>query len=271
MRAGSTLMGVRGGTVRLGGSCDSQRDAWLKKHGSSMARTECARGFKGKHGCDKNFPSWCATWGHPWGAAAASPPATATPTTIAPTESFFGSGATYTPATPPSGLTNAATPPPTPAPEPTPAPTPTCSQDWASAAAEIRSIAASVRSCQSPHATIPGLLANCQGSTGSYDDYLRARDEYAGALDDAVLCETSDPATENPTTTTVIPSGGSGTTVIQAPGSTEELAPTVEPDTSPIFSRGAKVGAGIGGVLVVGLVVVLMMRGKRTRRSSRRA
>ena len=271
MRAGSTLMGVRGSAVRLGGSCDAQRDAWLKKYGNSRAQSECARGFKGKHGCDKNFPSWCSTWGHTWGGGGATtpPPPTSSPAPVGPTGSFFGP--TYTPATPPSGLTNAALPPTTPAPTPTPTPAPTCSQDWAAAAAEIRSIAASVRSCQSPHATIPALLANCQGSTGSYDDYLRARDEYAAAIDDAVLCETSDPVTDNPTTTTVIPSGGSGTTVIPAPGSTEELAPTIEPDTSPIFSRGAKVGAGIGGVVVVGLVVMLMMRGKRNRRSSRRA
>lgn len=270
MRAGSTLLGVRGGSVRLGGSCDSARDAWLKKNGSSMAQSECARGFKGKHGCDRNFPSWCSTWGYQWGKASTPPAPTPAPVPATPTGNFFGGGATYTPANPPPGLTNAA-PTPAPAPTPTPSPTPTCSTDWAAAAAEIRSIAQSVRSCQSPNATIPALLANCQGSTGSYDDYLKARDEYAAAKDDAVLCETSGPASQNPTTTTVIPSG-SGSTVIPAPGSsTEELAPTIEVDTSPVFSRGAKVGAGIGGVVVVGLVVVLMMRGKRNRRSSRRA
>jgi hypothetical protein len=51
----------------LGASCDAARDAWLTKYGREMAAKECARGFKGKHGCDKNFPSWCASWNLPWG------------------------------------------------------------------------------------------------------------------------------------------------------------------------------------------------------------
>ena len=57
----------------LGASCDAARDAWLTKYGREMAAKECARGFKGKHGCDRNFPSWCAAWSLPWGKPAEVP------------------------------------------------------------------------------------------------------------------------------------------------------------------------------------------------------
>lgn len=61
MRSGSTRLGL------LAGSCDASRDAWMARYGKDFAAQECSRGFKGKHGCDKNFPAWCASWNLKWG------------------------------------------------------------------------------------------------------------------------------------------------------------------------------------------------------------
>lgn len=251
MRAGSTLLEVRGNGVRLGASkslCDDPKRAnsLLCRHHKKTA----------------------------------SPAPAPSPTTTGPTKTFFGPGsifnhpgATTTPATPPPPTTPA----PAPAPAPAPTPTPQCTTDWTAAAAEVRRIAQAVRSCETPNASLPAQLAPCPtgsgGGTGSYDDYLRAREEFKSAQDDAVLCSTGQSSGD------AVSPAGSGSTVIPAPGysssygvsygTEDDEVPLVEPDTTPIFSKGAKVGAGIGGLLLILAVSAVMMR--KSRRSRRRA
>lgn len=266
MRAGATLIAPTLGGIRLGGSCDASRDAWFKKYGNDRARTECARGFKGKRGCDKNFPSWCATWGHPWGAATPS----ATPVATTP---FFGAGSAYNPVTPATPVpVTPSNPAPAPTPTPQPAPIPACTTDWTSATAEIRRIAEAVRSCQTPSAALPAEISPCaQGSgsgTGSYQDYLAARAEFQSAKDDAVLCSSGETQTSDPAPATNYPTS-SGSTVITSPGTVEDEIPMVEPDTSPLMSKGTKIGVGVGGVVLLGVAVLLLSR--RGKKRSRRA
>lgn len=257
MRAGATLLGGSSSYVRLAGSgsyCDDPKRA------NSIS---------------------CKWRGKTPTSSGASKPSTP----LASSSSFFGPRSTYSPIPSTPVITNPAAPPPPVAPAPTPvtppAPTPievpTCATDWTAAAAEVRRIAQAVRSCETPSASLPAAISPCATGSGSgtcsYDDYLRAREEFAAAQDDAVLCSSGDTGSSGGS----ISPGGSGSTVIPSPGYSnyyskdEEEAPLVEPDTSPIFSRGAKVGAGIGGLVVAAIVAVALLRGKRTRRSSRRA
>lgn len=66
-----------------------QRDDWMARYAATKAAESCARGFKGKHGPDREFGSWCADWNLPYatgGTTSTVPPAPVTPPSpLAPT------------------------------------------------------------------------------------------------------------------------------------------------------------------------------------------
>lgn len=73
---------------------DQARDAWLTRYGRDFAASECARGFKGKHGEDANFPAWCGYWNLPYAVPAtpAATPAAASEPASADFQPAYGQG-----------------------------------------------------------------------------------------------------------------------------------------------------------------------------------
>ncbi len=302
MNRGTTRVAVGGRRVLLGSlgkDCNAVRDAWLSRYGRDFARTECARGFKGKRGCDKSFPAWCATWGYPWGAAGSSgggdpstqcplgqmanpnpPPACINVTQVDTPPAggnWFGGGGPGTGLQPPGPILPPPPAPPAPLPD-DPAPLPDdpaplpdsppsqCTTDWIAERAKVDAVLSRIRRCGNPDEPLPSEVPACvSGSgTGSRQEYLAARAGYQSARDDAwALCTRSDPTDQSR------PGGGSTwfypvNPKQQATDVAEDEIPLVSPDP-PMRGR-TKAAVGIGGAVVVGLIVFAIIRSRRSKR-----
>lgn len=66
--------------MALSASSKSAAQRWLTKYGPDQATKSCAAGFRGRHGADRDFPTWCSeVFGKPWGKGATGTTSTPAP------------------------------------------------------------------------------------------------------------------------------------------------------------------------------------------------
>ena len=154
-------------------------------------------------------------------------------------------------------------------------PPPVCGVNWDTATAEMNAVIDDLRSCRNPNAPLPAYVECPSGSTGSgtgsEPSYRAARARYFEAKEQAgVACPSS--GYGQPYGPAYGGSGGSyydPSTYYQpqygAPAQPAADTPMIAPETAPLMGRRAKMGLGIGGVVLLAGGLWAMLGRKRSK------